>query len=118
MNNSIIVKTIEELKLAKDAKIQKIIVTDDLANQLKKTKPIAFVGAITLGIIATAIAATPLTGGLSLGAGLAGVATLSGVEASIIILAASVGITLIVAVFKDYEEISYKENELILRRKK
>ncbi len=118
MNNSITVTTKEELKSARDEKFQEIIVTDSLANQLKKTKPIAFMSAITLGIIAAAIAATPFTGGLSAGAGLVGVATLSGLEIATIIIAASIGITLIVAVFKDYEEISYKDGEMVLRRKK
>jgi len=137
--NSITVKTKKELKSAIDKKYEEIIIVDSLANQLKKAKPIAFLGAAALSVIIVAVAAMPFTGGASVasipiatgiagltaatssaiavGSAAAGAATLSGIEIATIILAASVGITLIVAIFKDYEEISYKDGEMALRRK-
>ncbi len=140
-NRSIIVTTKSELESARKKKYEEIIVTGKLANDLKKSKIIAYASAATLAVVTAAIIAIPFTGGLSAagavsalalesaavgftaataGASAATAATavgLTGIEISTIIVVASLGITLILAVFKDYEEISYSDGTLTLRKK-
>lgn len=58
----------------------------------------------------------PLTGGLSMFAA-APVAALTGLEIAAIIAAASVGLALIIALFKDYEEVSYDAGKLVLKKR-
>ena len=113
---SFTVTTKSELESAKENGAEEIIVTGSLAKDLKKAKKIVFVGTATLGIIIAAIAAIPFTSGLSAFAA-APVAALTGLEIAVIISAASVGIALVIAVFKDYEEISYEDGKLTLRRR-
>jgi hypothetical protein len=115
--NSIKVSTKAELESAKDKKYSKIIVTGELADSLKKTKKIAYISGVAIAALIAAIAATPFTGGISGAVGLTAAAAFTGVEIGVIILAASVGITLIVAVFKDYDEISYENGKMVLKRK-
>ncbi len=115
-NNSITVTTKSELESARKEKYEEIVVTGKLANDLKKSKSIAYAGVATIGILTAALAATPFTGGLSMFAA-APVAALTGLEISAIIIAAALGITLIIAVFKDYEEISYSDGKLTLKKK-
>ncbi|MGF1764110.1 hypothetical protein [Aliivibrio kagoshimensis] len=110
------VRTKEELTRAKDREENEIIVVGKLADELKKTKKLAYVGTGTLDVLTTALVATPFTGGMSMFAA-APLAALTGMEISGIIIAASLGITLVIAVFKGYDEISYKKGELILKRK-
>lgn len=116
-----VVTTKQELKAAKDRGDTKIIVKGDLANKLKTSKKITMVGAGTLAVLTVALGAAtvtaPVTGGLSYFA-VAPVAALSGMEIAAIITASAVGLTLLIAVFKDYEEISYSNGNLVLRRKK
>lgn len=114
--NSIVVTTKSELESAKDKEYKEIIVTGKLAKDLKKSKSVAYAGAATIGILTVALAATPLTGGLSAFAAIP-VAALTGMEISVIIIAASLGISLILAVFKEYEEISYSDGKLVLKKK-
>lgn len=110
------VSTKAELESAKNAKINEIIITGKLANDLKKSKKIAYTSAGTIAVLTAAIAATPLTGGLS-AIGLIPVAAMTGFEVAAIIIAASIGITLIIAIFKDYEEIEFENNRMKLKRK-
>ena len=112
----ITVKTKEELEKAKENGYDEIIVDGKLANDLKKSKKIALASGVVLVGITAAIGLMPVTGGLSVGVA-AGVATLTGIEISAIIVAASLGIGLIIAIYKDYEEISYKDGELVIRKK-
>lgn len=114
---SITVATKSELESARNKKYEEIVVTGKLANDLKKSKSIAYAGVATIGVLTAALAAMPFTGGLSAVAGIAPVAALTGLEISAIIIAASLGIALIIAVFKDYEEISYSDGKLTLKRK-
>lgn len=114
--SSINVSTKQELESAKNSGYEEIVVLGELAGQLKKGKSIAVAGAATIGVLIAALAATPFTGGLSMFAA-APVAALTGLEIAAIIAAAAVGITLIVAVFKDYEEISYDNGKLVLRKR-
>lgn len=114
------VATKEELKTARENKLAQIIVVGELADKLKRTKKIATLGAVALAAIVAAVGlaavTAPETAGLSFVA-LAPVASLSGIEIATIILAASIGLSLILAIYKDYDEVGYKEGELILRRK-
>jgi hypothetical protein len=110
------VSTKQQLEAARNAKVDEIIVTGKLANDLKKTQNIAYASAGTIAVLTAAIVAMPFTGGLS-AVGLAPVAIMSGFEVAAIIVAASIGIVLIVAIFKDYEEISYKNGEMKLKKK-
>jgi len=112
-----IVYTREELKKAKEQKIDNIVIKGELANKLHKAKKIAKLSTATIGIIIAALGAAPITGGISTFA-VAPVAALTGMEIAAIIAAASVGISLIVAVFKNYDIVKYKDGELILERNK
>ena len=75
------VTTKEQLKKAKEDKVDVIVVEGELAEKLKRSKKVAIAAA-----------------------GVSGVA-LTGIEIASIILAGSIGITLLVGIFKDYEEI-------------
>jgi thiamine monophosphate synthase len=110
------VSTKAELESAKDSKVDEIIVVGDLANDLKKSKKIAYAGAGTIAVLTAALAATPFTGGLS-AVGLIPVAAMTGFEVAAIIIAFSIGVALIVAVFKDYDEIEYENGRMRLKKK-
>ncbi len=129
---TITVTTKEELKKAQEEKVQEIIVSGDLADKLKKAKQITKLGATGLGILTAALgigivaapvtgglsmfAAAPVTGGLSMFAA-APVAALTGLEIAAIITASALGIALIIAVFKDYEEISFEKGKMTLKKR-
>ncbi len=100
--NSVTVTTKEELEKAKELKATEIIVKGELAEDLKKSKKIATASVATIAVITAALGAVPFTGGLSVAAA-APIAALTGMEIAAIIVAASIGITLIVGVFKNYE---------------
>jgi Mn2+/Fe2+ NRAMP family transporter len=110
------VSTKKELKTAQENKAKEIIVTGELANKIHKSKKITKLGAASIGLIVTAIAAAPFTSGLSFGAA-APVAVLTGIEITAIIAASAVGIGLILAIYKEYDEISYENGKLHLKRK-
>lgn len=113
---SINVTTKNELNEAKKKGYEEIVVSGSLANDLKKSKKIALAGAATLAVLGAALAAMPFTGGLSAFAA-APVAVLTGLEIAGIIAAASIGLALVIAVFKDYEEISYENGKLVLKKR-
>lgn len=71
---------------------------------------------MTITVIAAAIAASPFTGGIST-VGLVPAAALSGMEIAAIIAAASIGIALIIGIYKDYEEIEVGPGTLKLKRR-
>ena len=121
---AVVVTTKAQLKQAKEAGEKEITINGDLANKLKKSKQIAMLGGVSLGILVAALGGAtvtaPVTGGMSylaLASVAAPVAAITGIEIAAIIVASSLGIALIIALFKDYEEISYKEGELKLRKK-
>jgi len=114
--NSIQVSTKNELEEAMKDKYLEIIVKGNLGDKLHKSKKIAYLGVGTIAALITILSAIPFTGGIAVFA-LAPAAALTGLEISMIVIAASLGIALIVAVFKDYDEISYKDGELKLKRK-
>ena len=45
------------------------------------------------------------------------IATLTGLEVGAIITAASIGLAVIIALFKGYEEISYEKGKMVLKKK-
>ena len=112
----IIVTTKDELQKAQEQKIENIIVSGDLADKLKKAKQITKLGAIGLGILIVALGTAPVTGGLSMFAA-ASVATLTGLEIAAIITASALGLALIIALFKGYEEISFEKGKMTLRKR-
>ena len=120
----IIVSTKEELEKAKNTNYEKIIIKGELADKLHKTKKIATLSktslALIVGLIGTGVALAPFSAGTSLaisGITATAVGTTTGVGAAAIIIASSLGVALILAIYKDYEVISYKYGELILRKK-
>ncbi|MFX2484990.1 hypothetical protein ACJ8IM_04955 [Serratia sp. CY33525] len=115
--SQVVVRTKEELEQARKAKSDFIVVEGKLADKLQKGKKIARASGVTIAVITAAIAAAPFTGGVSTMVGVAPAAALSGMEVAAIIAAASIGIALIVGVFKDYEEIEVGPGTLKLKRR-
>lgn len=118
MNDSKIVTTKDELKLALEAKSSEIIIEGDLAEKVRNGKKILKIGKFALAGLTCAIATIPITGGLST-AMLIPMAALTGYEIALIMAVAVVGAVLLLAIWKDYEEIgfTYNPTKLILRRK-
>ena len=115
------VTTRDDLRKAQENGVEEIIIKGELANKLNKAKTIKNLGAAGLGILTVAlgisVVSAPVTGGLSLFAA-APNAALTGLEIAAIIAASALGIGLIVAIFKDYEEIEYSNGKMILRKKR
>jgi len=115
-----IVRTKEELESAKNDREDEIVVEGELADKLKKSKKVAKLSGAGLAALTAALGvatiAAPVTGGLSYFAA-APVAALTGVEIAAIITASALGLALIIALFKDYEEIEYSQGKLILRKR-
>ena len=121
------VTTKEELKSAQKDKIDEIIVTGKLAEDLIAAQKITKLGkgalaALSTGITAAAVA-SPLTGGASMGvtaAALAPVAAASGISVGAILLIYTLGVTVIIALFNDYQVIAEHTGEIfrvILKKK-
>lgn len=114
------VSTREELKAAQEAKVKEIVVVGELAGKLRKAKKVALLGRVALAALAATLGVAtftaPVTGGVSYLAA-APVAALTGVEIAAIITATALGVSLVIAVFKDYEEISFENGKMTLRRK-
>jgi len=117
---AITVTTKGELESAKNNGENKIIIRGKLADKLKKSKQVAKLSGAGLAILTAALGAAtvtaPVTGGVSYFA-VAPVAALTGLEIAAIITASTLGIALIIALFKDYEEIGYSKGEMILRKR-
>lgn len=115
------VRNLDELKKAKKEGEHEIIVQGELAAKLKKASKIAKLSKWTIvalaGVIGVSAMTVPVTGGLSMGAA-ASAAALTGLEIASIITASSIGIALILAIFKDYEEVGYSEEGGFILRKK
>jgi len=118
---TILVRTKAELQNAIENKVDEIIVVGSFADKLKKTKKIALLSKVSLAIImvlaGVGMGTAPLTSGASLYFATAPVAAITGMEVAAIITAVAIGITLIIAVFKNYDEISFEKGKMILRRK-
>lgn len=114
--SELVVTTKEVLEKAKSDDVLCFRAKEKLADDLKKSKSVAIAGAAVLAAVTAAFGLAPVTGGFLFGVS-AGVTELTGLEIAAIIVAASLGIALIAAIFKGYDEILYKSNELVLRRK-
>lgn len=119
------VTTKEELAAAKKAKVESIIVEGELADKLVRSKKVAKLSAASLAIITAAVAGgvvlAPVTMGTSLGVtsvGLVAAAATTGTSVAAIIAASSIGIALIVAVYKDYRVIEARAGFISLSLKK
>ena len=115
-----VVATKQELKAAKERGDVEIIVEGELANKLKKAKKVTMVGAGTLALLTVVIGAAtvtaPVTGGISYFAA-APVAVMSGLEISAIIIASALGLALLIALFKEYEEVEFSNGKMVLRKR-
>ena len=119
--NSVNVTTKIELEAAMRNGNQEIIVIGNLANKLKKAKNISKLSKVGLGILTgvlgVAAITAPITGGLSFLSAVP-VAALTGIEIAAIITASTLGIALVIAIFKGYDEVEFSDGKLILRKKK
>lgn len=115
-----VVATKQELEAAKERGDVEIIVEGELANKLKKAKKVTMVGAGTLALLTVVIGAAtvtaPVTGGISYFAA-APVAVMSGLEISAIIIASALGLGLLIALFKNYEEVEFSSGKMVLRKR-
>ena len=134
MMKTVTVRTTEELKQAKENRVDEIIIIGKLANQLKKAKKITTLSGLSIAALTAAAASimtipaatvsAPVTGGIPMMAsGLAAATTttaavtLTGMEIATIVFIASAGIIVIIAIFKDYEEIEFSKERMVLRKK-
>ncbi|CDH07630.1 conserved hypothetical protein [Xenorhabdus bovienii str. oregonense] len=116
--NEVIVTTKEELKKAKDNRIETIIVQGALADNLQRTKKITYLSAGAIAALMGAIALIPATGGLSTMFAIAPIAALTGLDIGLIIIAISISVGLLVAIYKEYDEIEVEAGYLKLRLKR
>lgn len=98
-----LVRSKAELEKAKDQGDLEIVVEGEFAIQLRTARRLIHIAPKALAIVVAAIAAAPFTFGVSL----LGAAALSGVEIALIIAAAAIGIALIMAIEREYEEIEF-----------
>jgi hypothetical protein len=123
--HSIIVTTKQQLDAAQRQRYERITIQGDLADKLMRSRKIATFGATSIAIITTAtagrVAFAPATGGLSLGVGavgLAAAAAATGTSVASIVVASAIGISLIIAVFKNYNVIECRAGFVSLSLKK
>lgn len=119
MSKSVVVQTKQQLAAACESGAQEIVVKGELAKRLKDGKKIRKVGAGTLAALGSAIIAFPFTGGLSASMALS-ISASTGVGTALVLAAILVGLSLLLAVWKEYDEIDYSHSplSLSLRRKK
>lgn len=131
METSVTVTSKEELEKAINDKCHEIIVKGELAEKVHRGKVVTTLGPLALIALGVAIAAIPFTGGTSLiafsaahgAAALTGAAAFTGMEIATIAAVCFIGLAVLIALFKDYEEVNFKASagehsaELQLRRK-
>ena len=114
------VRTKEELETARNEGVDEIVVVGELAESLKRAQKISKIGKVGLVGLTCALGAAavtaPMTGCISFLA-LAPVAAVTGVEIAVIIAAVAIGISLVISLFKDYEEIECSRGILKLRKR-
>jgi NADH:ubiquinone oxidoreductase subunit K len=106
-----------ELREARESGVEEIIVTGRLADQLHTANKVTKVSAMTLVVLTTALLALPFSGGATVAA-VAPIATLTGIDIAVIISASAIGLALVLAVYRGYDEIEYENGRLTLRRKR
>ncbi|WP_434033705.1 hypothetical protein [Cupriavidus sp. a3] len=109
-----IVRTKEEFKRAAKSGEHEIIVMGSLADTVRKAYKVQSLSKAALAAIGALAVATPFTYGVS---GIVAVG-LTGMELATIIFVIFVGVTLILAVLRDYEEIEASPGKVVLRKKK
>lgn len=100
------ITTKEEFRKAVENKTKEFVVVGDLAKDLKKVQVMKKVSNGALVALGTSIAAVPITGGLSAFAAVPAVGAISletGFAIGIIFIFASLGASVIISTFNDYE---------------
>ena len=123
--SSIVVQTKEELKKAKNDKIDEIIVVGKLAKDLKAAKKITTLStgalAALTAFVAGGVATAPFTGGTSMvfsAVAVAPIAVTTGLSVPAIILIAVLGVGFVTTLFKEYDiEIDIRNQTIRLLRK-
>lgn len=116
--SSVTVTTMEELKEALSAKTAEILVTGELAGKLKKAQKVKTLSAIAVAAIA-AIAVTAIpTGGASVLGAAPVAAGLTGMEIATILFIATIGVTTMIALFKDYDAEFTTEGAKFTKKRK
>ncbi|WP_195245684.1 hypothetical protein [Clostridium celatum] len=121
--NEITVTTKEELEIVIKNNVTNIIIEGDLAENVHKSKAIKELGSVAIGVLtASLVVATvtaPTTGELAYLAA-APIAISTGVTISTIMALSIFGITIIIALLKDYGEVEYSLDppRVILRKSK
>jgi len=117
---TVIVTTREKLKATKNNGENEIWVTGKLADKPKNTQKISTMGkaglatlTATLGVAAIT---APMTGELGLSCALTKGVAMMDIELAAIITASTLGIAMLIALFKDYEEIEYSKGYLKLHK--
>lgn len=101
--NQITVTTKEELKNAKEKGYQEIIATGDLATDLKKASVIKALGPVAIGTLTAALALIPVTGGVSMVLAAPVWATVGITDTVVVTAIVTLGLTLVLAIFKEYD---------------
>lgn len=117
MENQVIVHTKEELESAQKSGAQEIIIKGDLAEKVRNGKKILTIGKFTLIALTAAIAAIPITGGIS-SVALAPIVALTSLEIAAIAAIFFVGIALLMAVWNEYDEIEFSTDPPTLKIRK
>lgn len=102
MDESVTVRTKNQLQVAYDAGMSEIVAEGELAKRLWVGRKVRHVGRWALMALGIALAATPFTGGLSLTLA-APIAAITGVEIAVIVAVSFVGLALLIAILKEYE---------------
>ena len=96
------VSTKEDLKCAYKARVDTIVVVGELAKKMKKVEPIRKVKPIALGGLGL-LAGASVMGGPFGSFSAASIAAMTGLEIGIVVIATSIGLSLIISLFRDYE---------------
>lgn len=115
--SEVVVTTRDELAAATKRREPTILVQGKLADDLRKVRKLRRLGIGGLIALGGLIGLTPFTGGLSAALGFSTAAALTGMEISLIIVAACIGISLLIAIFRDYEEVEAEASPKGLRLK-
>jgi hypothetical protein len=110
------VKTVGELATAIDAKTPKIEVVGDLRGKLRRALTVFSLSKWKLGILAAAIAAIPISGGLTALLA-ASIAVGIGLEAMIIMDLVFVGWNLALSIYREYDISTIEKDSVLLTRK-
>jgi len=114
----LIVTTKTDLEKAQSEGASEIVIEGELANRVRIGRKIKSAGKLSLICLGAAIAAIPLTGGLSMAAA-APVAAFTGLEVAVIMAVAFVGLGLLISIWQGYEEVEFSQKplRLVLRKK-